>query len=150
MTYRFESAHPTFSLPSRLMGDFGSIVRVLSRVMDGTRHLFSMRRTVASQLVSDESPRCLTLLLEQPTKEAGCRFRIASCLHQDIQDLAILVNCSIQIALLFVDPNEDFIQEPLITARTGMLAQPIGIDWAESNAPAPNGFIRYIDTTLGK
>jgi hypothetical protein len=72
------------------------------------------------------------------------------CLDEDIQDLAILIHRSIQIAQFPIDPHEDFIDEPLITARARPLTQPISVRWVESDAPAPNRFVRYIASSLGK
>ena len=55
------------------------------------------------------------MLLEKPTKKAGRGFLVLSFLHQDIQDLPILIDRSKQIMLLSVDPNKDFINKPLIS-----------------------------------
>ena len=122
MTDRFKSAHPPFSLTSRLVGKFSSIVRVLTRVMNGIGHQLTLRGTVTSEFVGHEAPRCLPLLLEESMKEAGRGFRIPPCLYQDIQDLTVLIHGSIQIALLAVDPDKHLIDKRLITAGTRSFA----------------------------
>ena len=86
--------------------------------MDRVRHNLAMRGSVAFEFIGDEPPRRLALLLEKPTKEAGRGFLVPPFLDQDIQDLPILINGSIQIMLLSVDPNKDFIDKPLIAAWT--------------------------------
>jgi hypothetical protein len=63
----------------------------------------------------------LALSLEEPAKEAGGGFAVPPRLDEDIQDLAILIHRSIQIAQFPIDPHEDFIDEPLIAAGTGSL-----------------------------
>jgi hypothetical protein len=81
---RFKSAHPPFSLTSRLMRELGSIVRILACVMNRIGHQFSVRRSVTSEFIGHEAPRRLTLLLEKPAKEAGCGLRIPPCLDKDV------------------------------------------------------------------
>ncbi len=122
MTSRFKPAHPPFSLASRLMREFGSILSILARVMNRIGHQLTMRGSVTSELIGHETPRCLALPLEKLAKEAGCGFRIPPCLHQDIQDLTVLIYGSVQIALLSVDPNKDFIDKPLIATWPGSFA----------------------------
>jgi hypothetical protein len=95
--------------------------------MDAARHHFAMRGRVASVFVSHQSAGRLALLLEKPAKEAGGGFPISSCLDEDIQDLAILIHGSIQIAQLSIDAYENFIGKPLIAAGTGSFAQAIGM-----------------------
>jgi len=116
--------------------------------MDGAGDLFSMRRSVAGQFVSNEPPRRLALSLEEPAKEAGGGFAVPPCLDEDIQDLAILIHGSIQIAQLSIDAYENFIDKPLIAAGTGSFAQAVGIDRAESNTPSPDGLVRHPDTSF--
>jgi PIN domain nuclease of toxin-antitoxin system len=109
--------------------------------MDSARHHFAMSGSVASEFVSHQSPGRLALLLKKPAKEAGSGFPVSSCLDEDIQDLAILIHGSIQIAKLSADTHEDPIDKPLIAAGTGSLAQAVGIDRAESNTPSPDALV---------
>ena len=54
---RLEPAHLTLSLPSRLMGDFDPIVRVLVCAVDHGRHYGAAGRGVTAQFVRDQSSR---------------------------------------------------------------------------------------------
>jgi hypothetical protein len=118
--------------------------------MDGVWHHVAMRGTVASQLVSYEPPWRLALSLEEPTKEAGSGFPVPPILHQKIQDLTILIHGSIQIAQPSIDPNKDFIDEPMIAAGTRSLSKPIRVNRAKAKTPPPDRFIRYVDPTFGE
>ena len=118
LAHRFEAAHRAFALSRRLMGKLGSIVRVLTRVMDRVRHYLATRANVTSEFVGDKPPGRLALLLEKPTKKAGRGCLVPPFLDQDIQDLPILINGPKQIMLLSVDPNKDFIDKPPIAAWT--------------------------------
>jgi hypothetical protein len=90
--------------------------------MGGARHHVTMSGRVASEFVSHQPPGRLALLLEKPAKEAGGGFPVPPCLDEDIQDLAILIHRSIQIPKLPGDTHEDFIDVPLVAARTRSLS----------------------------
>jgi hypothetical protein len=107
-----------------------------------------MRVTVASQFVGHELPTCLALLLEKSTKETGGGSRVPPCLHQKVQDLAILIHGSMQRVQFSVDPHENRFDEPLTPARTRSFPQPIGIDRTESDTPAPDGLVRHTDASF--
>ncbi len=51
---RLEAPHLALALTGRLVGDFGSIVRVLIRGVDHGRHHGTMSRRVTAQLVRDQ------------------------------------------------------------------------------------------------
>jgi hypothetical protein len=74
--------------------------------------------------------------------------RTGSCLNEGIQDLAVLIHGSIQIAQLSIDAYENFIDEPLIAAGTGSIAQAVGIERAEANTPSPDGLVRHPDSSF--
>jgi hypothetical protein len=90
--------------------------------MDSARHHDTMSGSIASEFVSHQPPGCLALLLKKLAKEAGSGFSVSSCLDEDIQDLAILILGSIQIAKLSGDMHEDLIDVPLVAARTRSLS----------------------------
>ena len=66
--------------------------------MECAGHHFAMSGRVASEFVSYQSAGRLALLLEKPAKEAGSSFCVPPRLHQDIQDLAVLIRGSISSA----------------------------------------------------
>ena len=116
--------------------------------MDSARHHFAMSGYITSESVCHQPSGRLALLFKKPAKEAGGGFPISSCLDEDIQDLAILIHGSIQIAQLSIDAYENFIDKPSIAAGTGSFAQAVGIDRAESNTSSPDGLVRHPDSSL--
>jgi len=74
---RLEASHLPFALPHRLMGDFGSIVRVLVGGVDHRRHDDPMNRRVTAQFVRDQAPRDWALPFRQLPKEARRSMPIA-------------------------------------------------------------------------
>ena len=51
LLHRFKAAHAPLSNARWLMGKFGAVISISQRVMNRFRNQFSMRDTVASQLV---------------------------------------------------------------------------------------------------
>ena len=64
MTSRFKPAHPPFSLASRLMREFGSIVRILARVMNRIRYKFPVGYTITPQFIGHYLPRFASMFLQ--------------------------------------------------------------------------------------
>ena len=59
--------------------------------------------------VSDEFPRRLTLVFQDFAKEAFSSLLIATLGHQNVQNIAILINCSPQVDLPALNPHEQFV-----------------------------------------
>ena len=106
-----------------------------------TRHDFSFRRAVALQLVGDDHPRHVLQTLQQLAEEALGGFLIPATLHQDIQDVAILVNGSPQVMILATDLDEYFIEVPLVARAGTSSTQLISVCLAELQAPFSNRLI---------
>ena len=79
------------------------------------RHHLAMRGSVASEFIGDKPPRRSALVLEKRTEEPDRGGLVPPFLDQD---LTFLIYGSKQVMLLSVDPNEDFIEKPLIGAWT--------------------------------
>ena len=62
--------------------------------------------------VSDEFPRRLTLVFQDFAKEAFSSLPIAVLGHQNVQNIAILINCSPQVIALASDRDEKFVNVP--------------------------------------
>ena len=72
---RLEAAHLSLSLAGRLVGDFGSVVRVLPRIVPDGGHDGPMRCAIIPQLVGHQAQRLCTLTLQELPEEA---FRCVS------------------------------------------------------------------------
>ena len=88
----FEPPHLALPSTRRLVGDLGSIVRVLIRDVDHGRHHGAARGGVGAQLVGDQSSRETALGVQQPPKEPCGRLTIPARLHEDSEDVAVLVH----------------------------------------------------------
>ena len=89
---RREPPHLALPLTRRLVGDLGSIVRVLISDVDHGRHHGAARGGVGAQLVGDQSSRDTALGFQQRPKESDGCSPIPVRLHEDVQDVTVLVD----------------------------------------------------------
>lgn len=68
---------------------------------------------IASQLIGDDFPRFITVILEQPFEEALCSCTGASRLQQYIDNFAILIYSSPQMRLLTIIFHKHFVNMTL-------------------------------------
>ena len=79
----------------------------------GTGCLASDRLYVAAQLVGDDNP-WLAKLSDQPCQKALGGLRVAACLNQNVERVAIGVDCAPQPVLHAIDRNYNLIHVPLV------------------------------------
>ena len=100
---RLETPHLALPLTRRLVGDLGSIVRVLISDVDHGRHHGAARGRVGAQLVGDQSSRDTALGFQQLPKESDGCSPIPVRLQEDVQDVTVLVYRAPQI--LWIRPE---------------------------------------------
>ena len=90
----FEASHGSLSLPRRLMQTFRSIVQPFVLAVLYTGHNFPLCGCVAGQLVGDDHSWDILESFEQFSKKLPGRLLVASALHENVQDVAVLINRS--------------------------------------------------------
>ena len=84
-----------------------AMVEVAMLAMYHARQDLALRRTIALQLVRDDHTGHVLQALEQLAKELFRGLRMPPTLHQDIQDVVVLIDGPPQVMalrLLFTDP----------------------------------------------
>src|SRR5438034_8644363 len=71
---------------------------------------------------------------------------ISLALDQNIQNIAVLINCSPQIMNAAIDPEEHFIKIPLVPRPRRSSSQVVSIKLAELEAPFSDRLIAESDT----
>ena len=132
------------------MRDFRAIVFVLLGTVDHGRHHGTVRRRVAAQLVCDQPARLAALAFQQLPEEPCGRPPIAPRLHENVEDVAVLVHGTPQILLLPLDLHEELVQIPGVALAAPAAAQPPCVVEPERPAPQPDRLIRHGDTPFGK
>jgi hypothetical protein len=85
---------------------------------------------------------------EEPAEELLRSFLIAAAvLHQDVQDLAVLIHRPPEVMARAMDGEKDLIEMPFVTGLRRPIAELVGILLAECATPFPNRFVRDDDAT---
>ena len=108
------------------------------------------RHAVASQLISYDHPRYILQALQQPAEEVLGSLGIAPILNKDVEDNAVLIDGTPEIARHPLDPDEHFIHVPLVPGPGSVAAQAIAETLAEFLAPPPHCLIGDHDAPLGQ
>ena len=94
------------------------MVRVLISDVDYGRHHGAARGGVGTQLVGDQSSRNTALGFQQLPKESDGCSPIPVRLHEDVQDVTVLVYCAPQILLATLDRDEHLVEMPGVSHPT--------------------------------
>ena len=82
------------------MRDFGTVVRVLGRVMTNQRHDVPMGHAVAAELIGHETHWFLSLTLQELSKESPRRTPVPTRLDEKVNQVPVLIDRAPQIPLL--------------------------------------------------
>jgi hypothetical protein len=104
-----ESLHAPLPLAGRLVGVLCAVVQVAVLAMLNPRKDFPLRRTVALELIRDDDPRDILTAFEELAEELLRRLLVPSALHQDIEDIAVLIHRPPEIMALAIYREEDLV-----------------------------------------
>ncbi len=71
-----------------------------------------MSGVIASEFVGHHPPEFSPLALDETAEKAFCRPPIPVALHENINDIAVLIDCPIQIMSLSLHGDKDFVFMP--------------------------------------
>ena len=121
MPGRFESLHAPLPLAGRLAEVLRTVIQRAALTVLHPRQPFLLRCALAFQLVSDEHPRYVRQSCHELPEERFGHFRVATTLHQHIEDVPVLVKGVRHDLWRALDREEDLIEMPRV-ARSGTLA----------------------------
>jgi hypothetical protein len=73
-----------------------------------------LRRTGALQLVRNDDPRHILQALQQLAEKLLRRLFVASALHQNIQDIIVLIHRPPQVMAFAMDRQKNLVQMPFV------------------------------------
>ena len=91
------------------MRKFSRIISVSRCVMDRIGNQFSVRDTVASQIVRHYFSGFITMRIQQSFEEAFCNLTIAPTLQKNVNNFPVLIDGSPQVVLPTINLYEYFI-----------------------------------------
>src|SRR5215467_14517595 len=130
------------------MGVLTAVVEVTTLPVFDPRQDLPFRRAVALQLVGDDHPWHVLQALEQLTKELLGGVLVAAALHQNVEDVVVLVNRTPEVMALAIDGQKDFIQVPLVPWLGASVLQLIRVVLPEFQTPLADGLMGHVDATL--
>src|SRR5215475_4726822 len=137
-----------FPLPRRPMRVLAPVIEIPTLAMlDPWEHL-PLRRTVALQLVRNNDPRHILQALQQLAEKLLRRLFVAAALHQNIQDIIVLIHRPPQIMAFAMDRKKNLIQMPLVSRPRATASQPIGVVLSKLPTPLTDGFVGHGDAAL--
>jgi hypothetical protein len=100
-------------------------------------------------VIRDDHPRHICQTCEEVAEESLRGLLVPPALHQDIENMAILIDGAPQIVTGAVDREEHCIEMPLVARSRTPAAQLVGIGLPELPAPIAHGFVRQHDPAFG-
>ena len=150
MSGGLEPPHLPLSLANRFMGYLGAVVRPTPGIVRYCRHDLTMGDAIALELVRDQAIGPLSLSSQQLEEEASSCTAIPARLHQNVDDIAILIDSSPEILLPASDLHEHLVQIPEISESALFPLEPASVFAAELPAPLANRLVGYNDAALGQ
>ena len=109
-----------------------------------------MRCGIAAQLVRDQPARRLALSLQQLVKETRGGPAVASRLHEDIDDVAVLVHDPPEIPTAALNIYEQLVQILGVAQSPASAPQPPRVVEPKRLTPLPNRLVGDHDPSLGQ
>jgi hypothetical protein len=127
----------------------GAVIEVPVLAVLHARQDLPLSRAIAFQLIGDEPPRHVRQPLE-PLAEESLRVPLIPLpLHENIQDIAVLIHGPPQVGPFATDAQKDLVQVPLITGSRAPPTELMGMGLPECPAPIPHRFIGQDHPALG-
>ena len=104
--------------------------------------------SVTLELVGDDHARHVHQPFEEFAEELLRRLLVPPFLHQDIQQVSLLIDGPPQIVMFALDRQKHFIEVPLIAGAWTSSTELIGILLTELAAPLANRLIGYDSTAF--
>ena len=105
---------------------------------------------ITLELVGYQSPRRFTLTLQHFAKKPFSSLLVPTTRHQDIQDVAILIDSTPEIPLLSSNLHEQLVNMPSIAQLAPLFSEGSGVLGSKLQTPEADGFVRNNDATLGE
>ena len=132
------------------MGVLTAVVEVTTLPVFDPRQDLPFRRAVALQLVGDDHPWHVLQSLEQLTKELLGGFFIPAALHQNVEDVVVLVDSTPQGMAFAIDGEKHFIEMPFVPWLGASVLQLMRVVLPEFQTPRADGLMSDVDTALAQ
>src|SRR5262245_7373947 len=147
MTRRFKPLHAIFALACGAMRVLTAVIEIATLAVFDPRQDLALRRAVALELIRDDHPWHVLQPLKQLAKELLRRVLVAAALHQNVEDVVVLVDSAPQVMALPVDRQKHFIQVPLVAWLRASMLQLIRLVLPKFQTPLADGRMGHLAST---
>jgi hypothetical protein len=124
------------------------VIEVTALTVFYPRQYLAFGCTVTFQLIRNDDPRYVLQPFEQLTEKLLRRLFVASALHEDIEDVVVLVDSAPEVMAPAIDGQKDLIQVPLVTWLGASVLQLIGVRLPKLQTPLADGLVGHRDAAL--
>jgi hypothetical protein len=125
-----------------------AVVEIPMLAMFYAREQLALGGSVAFEFIRYDHARYVGQSLEQLAEKPLRGLLVTVTLHQNVEDVAVLIHCPPEIMPLTLDGEKDLVEMPLVTGPRTAATELIGIRLPEFTTPLANSLIGHDDTTF--
>jgi len=144
--WRLQPLHPPLSLADGLMRVLRSVVQIAVLPMFDARKNLLLRRAIATQFIGHDDPWDVLAPFQELAKESLGGLFIAPALHENIEDISLLIHCPPERVALALDRQKHLIQTPLIAGARAPTMQLLRVRLTKLATLFADRLIRHHDT----
>jgi hypothetical protein len=141
MSSRLKPLHAPLPLAGRLMGVFDAVVEVAVLAMFHPRQELALRGAIAVEFVGDDDPWHVGQALEELAEKLLRRLFIPTALHENIQDVAVLIAGPPEVMPYAMHREEYLVEVPLVARPRAATTELIRIGLSKLPAPLADSFV---------
>jgi hypothetical protein len=150
MPGRLEPLHAILTLPCGAMRVLTPVIEVAALTVLYSWQYLACGRAIAFEFIRHDDPWHVPQPLQALTEKLLRRLLMPPALHEDIEDVIVLVDSAPEVMALPVDRQEHLIQVPLIPWLGASVLQLIRVVLPKLPTPLADGLMGHVDATLAQ
>jgi hypothetical protein len=150
MARGFESLHPPLPLAGRPMRVLAPVIEVAALTVFHSWQDLTFGRAIAFELIRDDDPRDILQPFQEFTEKLLRRLLVTPMLHQDVEDVVILIDSAPQAMPFPIDGQKHLIKVPRVTRLGASVLQLIRVRLPKLQTPLADGFMGDVDAALAQ
>jgi hypothetical protein len=144
----FAPLHAVLALTRWPMGVLTPVVEITALAVLHAREALALRDTVALPCIGDNDPWDVLTPVEQRAEALLRGLFIAPALHQNIEDIVVLVHRPPHVMALPIHRQKHLSQVPLVPWLGASTLQPIGVRLPTLETPLTDGLVGHVDAAF--
>src|SRR5215813_12314692 len=115
MTCGLKPLHTALALTCRPMGVLTPIIEIAALTVLYAREHLALRRAIAFEFIGDDHAWHVEHAFEELAEELLRRLLVAPALHQDVEDVVVLIDGAPQVMTLPLNGQKHLVEVPRVT-----------------------------------